>query len=155
VGEIQDLKSGHEPAQEARVPEEGEDADLPWRFSFQLVFDNYTATPRPSDALPASSYLKKASTDDFTEDSSDANLSQELNDLWQQLQSIKKQSIMIMDRFRKSSEREKVALQEAKKALALRDTIVAEAAQAVSREEYMLDLLTDASLDMAGVPLEL
>jgi hypothetical protein len=37
----------------------------------------------------------------------------------------------------------------------LRDTIVAEAAQAVAREEYMLNLLTDASLDMAGVPLEL
>jgi hypothetical protein len=48
-----------------------------------------------------------------------------------------------------------VALQEVKEALSLRDTAVAEAAQAVSREEYMLDLLTDASLDMAGVPLEL
>ncbi|KAK1650462.1 hypothetical protein QYE76_068267 [Lolium multiflorum] len=116
----------------------------------ELMFDNYTATPRPSDALVASSYSKKASVDDFTEDSSNANLSLELSDLWQQLQSIKKQSIMIMDRFRKSPEREKVALQEAKEALALRDTAVAEAAQAVSREEYMLDLLTDASLDMAG-----
>jgi hypothetical protein len=78
-----------------------------------------------------------------------------LNELRQQLQSMKKQSIMIMDRFRKSSEWEKVALQEAKEALALRDTAVAEAAQAVAREEYMLNLLTDASLDMAGVPLEL
>ncbi|KAK1617599.1 hypothetical protein QYE76_023116 [Lolium multiflorum] len=116
----------------------------------ELVFDNYTATPRPSDALPASSYSKKASVDDFTEDSSNASLSQELNDLRQQLQSMKKQTIMIMDRFRKSSEREKVALQEAKEALALRDTAVAEAAQAVAREEYMLNLLTDASLDMAG-----
>ncbi|KAK1629204.1 hypothetical protein QYE76_003519 [Lolium multiflorum] len=94
----------------------------------ELVFDNYTATPRPSDALHASSYSKKASVDDFTEDSSNANLSQELNDLRQQLQSAKKQSIMIMDRFRKSSEREKAALQEAKEALALRDTAVAEAA---------------------------
>ncbi|KAK1648677.1 hypothetical protein QYE76_066482 [Lolium multiflorum] len=116
----------------------------------ELVFYNYTATPRSSDALPASSYSKKASVDNFTEDSSNASLSQELNDLRQQLQSMKKRAIMIMDRFRKSSEREKVALQEAKEALALRDTAVAEAAQAVSREEYMLDLLTDASLDMAG-----
>ncbi|KAK1604652.1 hypothetical protein QYE76_028325 [Lolium multiflorum] len=116
----------------------------------KLVFDNYTATPRPSDALPAASYSKKASVDDFTEDSSNANLSQELNDLRQQLQSIKKQSLMIMERVRKSPEREKVALQETKEALALRDTAVTEAAQAVSREEYMLDLLTDASLDMAG-----
>jgi hypothetical protein len=74
------------------------------RFSFHLVFDNYTETPRPSDALPASSYSKKTSVDDFTEDSSNASLSQELNDLRQQLQSMKKQAIMIMDRFCKSSE---------------------------------------------------
>jgi hypothetical protein len=53
------------------------------------------------------------------------------------------------------TKRENVALQEAKEALALRDTAVAEAAQDVSCEDYMLDLLTDASLDMAGVPLEL
>jgi hypothetical protein len=65
------------------------------------VFDNYTAAPHPSDALPASSYSKKASVDEFTEDSSNANLSQELTDLRQQLQWIKKQSLMIMERFRK------------------------------------------------------
>ena len=29
-------------------------------FYFQLIFDNYTATPHPSDVLPASSRSKKA-----------------------------------------------------------------------------------------------
>ena len=32
----------------------------------------------------------------------------------------------------------------------MKDAAVAEALQATSRENYMLDLLTDASLDMAG-----
>jgi hypothetical protein len=64
---------------------------------------------------------------------------------------MKRQAIIIMDRFRKSSEQEKVALQQAKEALSLRDTAVAEAALATSREDYMLDLITDASLDMAGM----
>ncbi|KAK1610242.1 hypothetical protein QYE76_033915 [Lolium multiflorum] len=55
-----------------------------------------------------------------------------------------------MDQSRKSSEREKIALQQAQEALVLKETTVAEAAQAVSREDYMLDLMPDASLDMAG-----
>jgi hypothetical protein len=77
------------------------------KFPFQLVFDNYTAAPGSSDALPATSCSRKTSVDDFTEDSSNADLSQELSDLRQQLQSMKRQAIIIMDRFRKSSEREK------------------------------------------------
>jgi hypothetical protein len=36
----------------------------------------------------------------------------------------------------------------------LKETAVAEAAQASSREEHMLQLMTDASLDMAGIHLE-
>jgi hypothetical protein len=51
------------------------------KFSFQLVFYNYTAAPGSSDALPATSCSRKTSFDDFAEDSSNANLSQELNDL--------------------------------------------------------------------------
>ncbi|KAK1616813.1 hypothetical protein QYE76_022330 [Lolium multiflorum] len=116
----------------------------------ELVFDNYTAAPGSSDALPATSCSKKTSVDDFTEDSSNTDLSQELNDLRQQLQSMKKQVVIIMDQSRKSSEREKIALRQAQEALTLKETTVAEAAQAVSREDYMLDLMSDASLDMAG-----
>jgi hypothetical protein len=56
-----------------------------------------------------------------------------------------------MEQSRKSSEREKLALQQAQEALTLKDTAVAEAALAFSREEHMLQLMNDASLDMAGI----
>jgi hypothetical protein len=75
----------------------------------------------------------------------------ELTELRQQLQAMKKQSLIVMDPSRKSSEQEKIALQQAQDALALKETATAEAAQAVSRENYMLDLMADASLDMAGM----
>ncbi|KAK1551541.1 hypothetical protein QYE76_027024 [Lolium multiflorum] len=63
---------------------------------------------------------------------------------------MKKQSIIVMDQSRKSSEREKIALQQAQEALILKEIVVAKASQATSREDYILDLMTDVSLDMAG-----
>jgi hypothetical protein len=115
-----------------------------------LVFDNYTAIPRSSDAFPASSYSRKTPADDFVEDSLDVDPVQDLNELRQQLQSMKKQALVVMEQSRKSSEREKIALQQAQKALALKEAAVTEAAQATSQEDYMLQLMTDASLDMTG-----
>ena len=56
-----------------------------------------------------------------------------------------------MDQSRKSSEREKTALRQAQEALELKEVAVAEALQATARETYMLDLMADASLDMAGM----
>jgi hypothetical protein len=74
-----------------------------------LIFDNYTTTPRPSDDLPASSRLKKAPVAvERIEDSSSKNSAEDLEELRQQLQSMKKQSLMIMEQSRKSSEREKL-----------------------------------------------
>lgn len=58
---------------------------------------------------------------------------------------------MLMEQSRKSSEREKVALQQAQDAISEKDSAVAEAAATTSRENFMLQLLTNASLDMAGV----
>ena len=58
---------------------------------------------------------------------------------------------MLMEQSRKSSEREKIALQQAQDAITEKDAAVAEAVAATSRENFMLQLLTDASLDMAGV----
>ncbi|KAK1648690.1 hypothetical protein QYE76_066495 [Lolium multiflorum] len=55
-----------------------------------------------------------------------------------------------MEQSRKSSEREKIALQQAQDAISEKDSAIAEAAAATSRENFMLQLLTDASLDMAG-----
>jgi hypothetical protein len=64
---------------------------------FQLVFDNYFATAGPSDASPATSYSRRVPVDNFAADSSCANLSQELSELRQQLQSMKRQAVVIMD----------------------------------------------------------
>jgi ElaB/YqjD/DUF883 family membrane-anchored ribosome-binding protein len=116
-----------------------------------LIFDNYTATPGPSEVFPSSHLKKKPVAVEFVEDSSGKDSAQDLEELRQQLQSTKKQSLMLMEQSRKSSEREKVALQQAQDAIAERDSAVAEAAAATSRENFMLQLLTDASLDMAGV----
>ena len=58
---------------------------------------------------------------------------------------------MLMEQSRESSEREKIALQQAQTAIAEKDSAVAEAAAATSRENSMLQLLIDASLDMAGM----
>jgi hypothetical protein len=74
-----------------------------------------------------------------------------LNELRQQLQAMTKQTLTIMDQSQKSSEKEKLALQQAQEALALKEAAVTEAAQAASREDYMLQLMTDASLDMADL----
>jgi hypothetical protein len=63
---------------------------------------------------------------------------------------MKKQAVTIMDQSRKSSEREKAALRQAQEALELKETAVAEALRATSRQDYMLDLMTEGSQDMAG-----
>jgi hypothetical protein len=116
-----------------------------------LIFDNYSTNSSPPDAAPASSLSKKVrNNDNFFEGSSSIPLSEDLQELRQQLQSLKKQSLMLMEQSRESSQREKVALQQVQDAMAERDAAVAEAGAAASRENSMLQLLTDASLDMAG-----
>jgi hypothetical protein len=64
---------------------------------------------------------------------------------------MKKQILVIMEQSRKSAEREKIALQQAQEALTCKEAAVTDAAQAASRENYMLELMNDASLDMAGM----
>jgi hypothetical protein len=115
-----------------------------------LIFDNYTAAAKPSDASPAISYSRGAPAEDFLNDTSGADSFEEVIELRQQLQAMKKQAVIIMDQSRKSLEREQAALQRAQEALKLEEAATTEALRAASREEYMLDLLTDASLDMAG-----
>ena len=116
-----------------------------------MVFDNYTTAAKPSDASPATSYSRGVPADDFAVDSSCAIRSQELSELRQQLQSMKKQVVVIMEQSRKSSEREKIARQQAQEAITLKEAAVAGAAEAASRENYMLRLMMDASLDMVGM----
>ncbi|KAK1610051.1 hypothetical protein QYE76_033724 [Lolium multiflorum] len=81
--------------------------------------------------------------------SAEDSLPQELDELRHQLQFVKKQSLVLMEKARKSSEAEEIALQQAQTAIAEKDSAVAEADAAASRENSMLQLLTDASLDMA------
>ncbi|KAK1617021.1 hypothetical protein QYE76_022538 [Lolium multiflorum] len=115
----------------------------------KLIFDNYSPIPDPPEVFP-SSLSKKSSVPVNLDDSSSMDLIEELKELRVQLQSVKKQSLMLMEQSRESSEKEKVALQQAQDAISERDTAVAEADAAASRENSMLQLLTDASLDMAG-----
>jgi hypothetical protein len=77
---------------------------------FQFVFDNYSETAGPSSA-PAASPAKRMPGDVSLDDSSCTDsLQQELTELRQQLQAMKKQTITVMDQSRKSSEHEKTAL---------------------------------------------
>ncbi|KAK1669683.1 hypothetical protein QYE76_057842 [Lolium multiflorum] len=112
----------------------------------ELIFDNYTPIPTPSNASP-SSRAEKTVTDAAPVDDT---LSQELNDLRQQLQYAKKQTLVMMEQSRKSSEAEKVALQQAREAVAAKEIAVSEAEKAVTRENFMLELMNEASADMSG-----
>ncbi|KAK1612445.1 hypothetical protein QYE76_036118 [Lolium multiflorum] len=117
----------------------------------RLIFDNYSVNPYSADTSPASSFSKRTLVNDnLIEGSSRQHLSQDLQELRQQLQSMKKQTLAMMEQSRQASEREKIALQQAKEAIAAQDAAVAEATKASSRENYMLQLMTDASLDMTG-----
>ena len=64
---------------------------------------------------------------------------------------MKKQAVIVMDQSHKSLEREQAALQQAQEALKLKESAAADAAGSAQRENYMLDLMTDASQDMAGM----
>ncbi|KAK1697611.1 hypothetical protein QYE76_014308 [Lolium multiflorum] len=112
----------------------------------ELIFDNYTPTSTPSNVSP-SSRAKRTVTDAAPVDDT---LSQELDELRQQLQYAKKQTLVMMEQSRKSSEAEKVALQQAREAVAAKEIAASEAEKAVTRENFMLELMNEASADMSG-----
>jgi hypothetical protein len=119
---------------------------------FQLVFDNYTKAAGPSDTSPAASRSARTPAGVFLDDSSCADsIHQELADLRQQLQAMKKQAVTVMDQSHKSLDHEQDALQQAQEALKLKESAAADALRAITREDYMLDLMTDASQDMVGM----
>ena len=64
---------------------------------------------------------------------------------------MKKQTLAMMEQSRKASEQEKLALQQAKEAMAAKDTAVLEAKGATTRENSMLELMLEASTDMLGM----
>ena len=90
----------------------------------------------------------------FLNDTSCADsILEEVADLRQQLQAMKKQAVTVMEQSRKSSDREQAALRQAQEVLELKESTTANASRAAQRENYMLDLMTDASQDMAGMLL--
>lgn len=56
----------------------------------------------------------------------------------------------MMEQSRKASEREKIALQQAKEAIAAKDAAVSEAEKATSRENSMLELMNEAAANISG-----
>ena len=119
-------------------------------FIFQLIFDNYTPSSAPSNVSPSSSRARKAFGDTAPVDDT---LSQELDELRQQLQYAKKQTLVMMEQSRKSSEAEKIALQQAREAVAAKEIAASEAEKATIRENFMLELMNEASADMSGMPV--
>ncbi|KAK1685535.1 hypothetical protein QYE76_046383 [Lolium multiflorum] len=113
----------------------------------ELIFDNYTPSSAPSNVSPSSSHARRAFADTAPVDDT---LSQELDELRQQLQYAKKQTLVMMEQSRKSSEAEKVALQQAHEAVAAKEIAASEAEKATTRENFMLELMNEASADMSG-----
>jgi hypothetical protein len=74
-------------------------------------------------------------------------------DLRQQLQSMKKQIVTILEQSRKSSDLEQAALRQAQEAIEPKETGTANSARSAQRKTYMLSLMIDASQDMAGTLL--
>nr|XP_051190334.1 uncharacterized protein LOC127303665 [Lolium perenne] len=111
----------------------------------ELVFDNYTPSSAPSNVSPSSSCLKRTLADATPVEDS---LPRELDELRQQLQYAKKQTLVMMEKSRKSSEAEKVALQQAREAVAAKEIAASEAEKATTRENFMLELMNEASEDM-------
>ncbi|KAK1685950.1 hypothetical protein QYE76_046798 [Lolium multiflorum] len=115
--------------------------------NMKLIFDNYTPSSTPSNVSPSSSRARRAFADAAPVDDT---LSQELDELRQQLQYAKKQTLVMMEQSRKSSEAEKVALQQAREAVAAKEIAASEAEKATTRENFMLELMNEASADMSG-----
>ncbi|KAK1601099.1 hypothetical protein QYE76_018951 [Lolium multiflorum] len=112
-----------------------------------LVFDNYTPSSAPSNVSPSSSRSRRTLADATPVEDS---LPRELDELRQQLQYAKKQTLVMMEKSRKSSEAEKIALQQAREAVAAKEIAASEAEKATTRENFMLELMNEASADMSG-----
>ena len=115
---------------------------------FQWVFDNYTPPSAPSNVSPSPSCSRRTlANTTHVEDS----LPQELDELRQQLQYAKKQTLVMMEKSHKSSEAKKIALQQAREAVATKEVAASEAEKATTRENFMLELMNEASADMSGM----
>src|SRR6266480_7101658 len=113
-------------------------------FSFQLTTTTHVPEPCTAIIVYDPSLTKEIPSDNFAEESSNYIPDEDVDSMRRELADTKKQVLLIMNQHKKSIER----LQEA---LAQKDAATAEAIAAGSRETYMLELMKESSLDMAGV----
>jgi hypothetical protein len=73
-----------------------------------------------------------------------------MEELRQQLQSMKKQTATALEQSRKSSDREQATLLRAQESFELEKIATAKATRAAEHENYMLGLMSRSSHDMAG-----
>ncbi|KAK1670146.1 hypothetical protein QYE76_058305 [Lolium multiflorum] len=106
----------------------------------ELVFDNYTPSSTPSNVSPSSSRSKRTLADATPVEDSLPRELDELRNLY-----AKKQTLVMMEKSRKSSEAEKIALQQAREAVAAKEIAASEAEKATTRENFMLELMNEAS----------
>jgi hypothetical protein len=92
---------------------------------FQLIFDNYTGAG-PSNVSHATSHSARL-PDNVSLDVSSCpdSIHQEIADMRQDLQAMKKRVVTVLDQFRKSSDREQATIRQAQKALEMKESATA------------------------------
>jgi multidrug efflux pump subunit AcrA (membrane-fusion protein) len=118
--------------------------------SFQLFFDDYAETGRPDNFHAVSKPTETSTTAASNAPVASHSIKTEMEELRQQVQLLKKQTVTALDQAKKSFEREQAAILQTQKSLDLEKAATLKATRSAERESYMLDLMTDASEDMAG-----
>ena len=115
-------------------------------FCFQLITTSRVPEICTDIVVYAPPPTKELPSDSFAEGSTNYIPDEDVDSIRRELADTKKQVLLIMSQHKKSVEK----LQEA---LAQKVAAATEAKDAKSREAYMLELMTESSLDMAGVCL--
>jgi hypothetical protein len=118
---------------------------------FQLFFDDYAETGRPDTFGDVSMPTETSETGASYVPAVSHPMEIEMKEVRHQLQLLKKQTMTALDQAKKSAEREQTALLQTQKSLDLEKAATSQAKRAAERENYLLDLMTDASEDMAGM----
>jgi multidrug efflux pump subunit AcrA (membrane-fusion protein) len=117
---------------------------------FQLFFDDYAETGRPDTFCDAPMPTETSATAASNVPVGSHSIETEMEELRQQVQLLKKQTVTALDQAKKSFDREQSALLQAQKSLDLEKATTLKASRSAECENYMLDLMTDASEDMAS-----
>jgi hypothetical protein len=116
---------------------------------FQLYVDDFVESGHPDTSFDASGPTETPEVANLHIPVVADSMKMEMEDLRQQ-QLLKKQAMTALDQAKKSSEREQAALLQAQQSADLEKAATLEVTRAAQRENYMIDLMTNASQDMAG-----